>query len=143
VNAVLTVDVQTNASSSHHKPCRAGSKGDFCFRGEFGSDRAAAVLSWSVAGPCEQTVIRQGLRPGESVGDLRPASVGAGDEGANSKRQHWAAAYESPMTFSEIFIRRRVMTTLVMAAILLFRHHGYRLLPVSDLPNVDFPERSW
>jgi HAE1 family hydrophobic/amphiphilic exporter-1 len=31
------------------------------------------------------------------------------------------------------------MTTLVMAAILLFGIMGYRLLPVSDLPNVDFP----
>ena len=31
------------------------------------------------------------------------------------------------------------MTTLVMMAILLFGIMGYRLLPVSDLPNVDFP----
>jgi HAE1 family hydrophobic/amphiphilic exporter-1 len=31
------------------------------------------------------------------------------------------------------------MTTLVMAAILLFGIMGYRHLPVSDLPNVDFP----
>src|SRR5512142_2365675 len=31
------------------------------------------------------------------------------------------------------------MTTLVMAAILLFGLFAYRLLPVSDLPNVDFP----
>ncbi len=31
------------------------------------------------------------------------------------------------------------MTTLVMAAILIFGGMAYRLLPVSDLPNVDFP----
>ena len=31
------------------------------------------------------------------------------------------------------------MTTLVMLAILFFGFAGYRLLPVSDLPNVDFP----
>ncbi len=31
------------------------------------------------------------------------------------------------------------MTTLIMVAILLFGVVGYRLLPVSDLPNVDFP----
>ena len=37
------------------------------------------------------------------------------------------------------FIRRRVMTTLVMAAILLFGAMAYRRLPVSDLPTVDFP----
>jgi len=37
------------------------------------------------------------------------------------------------------FIRRPVMTTLVMFGILLFGVMGYRLLPVSDLPNVDYP----
>ncbi|HEY7678703.1 MAG TPA: efflux RND transporter permease subunit, partial [Candidatus Methylomirabilis sp.] len=39
----------------------------------------------------------------------------------------------------ELFIRRPVMTTLVMLGILFFGTMGYRLLPVSDLPNVDFP----
>jgi HAE1 family hydrophobic/amphiphilic exporter-1 len=43
------------------------------------------------------------------------------------------------MTISGLFIKRPVMTTLVMAGILLFGIMGYRLLPVSDLPNVDFP----
>ncbi|NWF99121.1 MAG: efflux RND transporter permease subunit [Nitrospirae bacterium] len=43
------------------------------------------------------------------------------------------------MNISEIFIRRPVMTTLVMLALLLAGIAGYRLLPVSDLPNVDFP----
>ncbi len=39
----------------------------------------------------------------------------------------------------ELFIHRPIMTTLVMFAILLFGVMGYRLLPVSDLPNVDYP----
>ncbi len=43
------------------------------------------------------------------------------------------------MNISELFIKRPVMTTLVMLAILLFGITGYRLLPVNDLPNVDFP----
>ena len=43
------------------------------------------------------------------------------------------------MNISELFIRRPVMTTLVMAGILIFGFMGYRALPVSDLPNVDFP----
>src|SRR5512136_2329550 len=43
------------------------------------------------------------------------------------------------MSIAGIFIRRPVMTTLVMLAILLFGIVGYRALPVSDLPNVDFP----
>ncbi|MBK7769545.1 MAG: efflux RND transporter permease subunit [bacterium] len=38
-----------------------------------------------------------------------------------------------------VFIHRPVMTTLVMMAILVAGVIGYRQLPVSDLPNVDFP----
>ena len=43
------------------------------------------------------------------------------------------------MSIAEIFIRRPVMTTLVMSAILVFGIVGYRALAVSDLPNVDYP----
>jgi HAE1 family hydrophobic/amphiphilic exporter-1 len=40
---------------------------------------------------------------------------------------------------AEPFIRRPVMTTLLMSALVLFGIAAYRQLPVSDLPNVDFP----
>ncbi len=43
------------------------------------------------------------------------------------------------MNISELYIRRPVMTTLVMLSILFVGIAGYRQLPVSDLPNVDFP----
>src|SRR5256885_15076290 len=43
------------------------------------------------------------------------------------------------MNIAEPFIRRPIMTTLVMLAILMFGITAYRSLPVSDLPNVDFP----
>ena len=43
------------------------------------------------------------------------------------------------MSIAEPFIRRPVMTTLVMAGILIFGVLGYRRLPVSQLPNVDYP----
>src|SRR5438876_1236966 len=43
------------------------------------------------------------------------------------------------MNLAETFIRRPVMTTLVSLAIILFGLAAYRFLPVSDLPNVDFP----
>jgi HAE1 family hydrophobic/amphiphilic exporter-1 len=43
------------------------------------------------------------------------------------------------VSLSELFIQRPIMTTLVMAAILIFGIFAYQLLPVSDLPNVDFP----
>ena len=40
---------------------------------------------------------------------------------------------------TSLFIRRPVMTTLVMIGILFFGILAYRRLPVSDLPTVDFP----
>ncbi len=43
------------------------------------------------------------------------------------------------MGISEIFIKRPVLATLFMATILLFGIFGYRLLPVSVLPDIDFP----
>ncbi|MGA2411737.1 MAG: efflux RND transporter permease subunit, partial [Candidatus Binataceae bacterium] len=43
------------------------------------------------------------------------------------------------MNLASIFIRRPVMTTLISAAIVIFGMFAYRMLPVSDLPNVDFP----
>ncbi|MEH2117135.1 efflux RND transporter permease subunit [Nostoc sp.] len=43
------------------------------------------------------------------------------------------------MNISELFIRRPIMTTLVMVGILIFGLISYQQLPVSDLPNVDYP----
>jgi len=43
------------------------------------------------------------------------------------------------VNFCELFVRRPVMTVLVMAGVLIFGLGAYRLLPVSTLPNVDFP----
>src|SRR5579862_777211 len=43
------------------------------------------------------------------------------------------------MNFSERFIRKPVMTTIVMAAVLLVGFFSFRSLPVTDLPNVDLP----
>lgn len=43
------------------------------------------------------------------------------------------------MNLSEIFIKRPVMTVLVMLSILFFGITSYRSLSVSDLPNIDLP----
>src|SRR5437867_6906510 len=43
------------------------------------------------------------------------------------------------MNISKIFIDRPIATSLMMLAIALFGMIAYRALPVSDLPNVDFP----
>jgi len=43
------------------------------------------------------------------------------------------------MNLSAIWIKRPVMTTLVMLGILVFGIVAYRQLPVSDLPTIDYP----
>jgi HAE1 family hydrophobic/amphiphilic exporter-1 len=43
------------------------------------------------------------------------------------------------MSFSALFIRRPVMTILLMVGILVFGIETYRSLPISDLPSVDYP----
>ncbi|HEV2652773.1 MAG TPA: efflux RND transporter permease subunit [Rhizomicrobium sp.] len=43
------------------------------------------------------------------------------------------------MNISAQFIEKPVMTTLLMAALVIFGLFGYASLPVSELPNVDFP----
>ena len=43
------------------------------------------------------------------------------------------------MSISALFVRRPVMTVLVMIGILVFGITAYRDLPVSDLPTVDYP----
>jgi hydrophobic/amphiphilic exporter-1 (mainly G- bacteria), HAE1 family len=43
------------------------------------------------------------------------------------------------MNLSDVFIRRPVATTLLVTSVLIFGLAGYRALPVSDLPTVDFP----
>jgi HAE1 family hydrophobic/amphiphilic exporter-1 len=43
------------------------------------------------------------------------------------------------MQLPELCIRRPVMTTLLMAAFVIFGIIAYRALPVSELPSVDFP----
>jgi len=43
------------------------------------------------------------------------------------------------MNISRIFITRPVMTTLLMVGLVIFGIFGYAALPVSELPNIDFP----
>src|ERR1041384_319668 len=43
------------------------------------------------------------------------------------------------MNVSEVFIRRPIATSLIMAGIALFGVIAYNGLPVSDLPQVDYP----
>src|SRR4051812_22675121 len=43
------------------------------------------------------------------------------------------------MNFSEVFIKRPIATSLLMAALALFGVVAYQNLPVSDMPDVSMP----
>ncbi|NVN99173.1 MAG: efflux RND transporter permease subunit [Geobacteraceae bacterium] len=43
------------------------------------------------------------------------------------------------MNLSDPFIKRPIMTSLIMMAVMIFGLFAYRLLPVNDLPNIDYP----
>ena len=43
------------------------------------------------------------------------------------------------MNMSAVFIKRPVATSLIMAGILIFGLLSYTLLPLNDMPNVEFP----
>lgn len=43
------------------------------------------------------------------------------------------------MNISDIFIKRPIMTSLVMLAVMIFGVFAYLILPVNDLPSIDFP----
>ena len=70
---------------------------------------------------------RRGRRPVAAVGRIAGRAACAQGRGVKS------------MTLSELCIRRPVMTTLITASIIAFGVFGFRLLPVSALPRVDFP----
>ena len=86
-----------------------------------------------------QAVVAEGVQSGEKVvidGQLR---LFQGATVKISTRSGGPAAKDAVMNICAPFIRRPVMTTLVMAGLLIFGVVAYRLLPVSELPNVDFP----
>src|SRR5262249_36639105 len=64
---------------------------------------------------------------------------GGSGENTSNHRRAGGRLPRSVMNISEGFIRRPIATSLLMAAIVLFGFVAYRSLPVSDLPNVDFP----
>ncbi len=75
--------------------------------------------------------------------DGRTAQAESGRENRGQTRNRSNAGRQpdesDAMNISEVFIRRPVATTLIQAAIVIFGVVGYRALPVSDLPTVDFP----
>ena len=80
-----------------------------------------------------QGPVRQGARPARSRPPVKRRRQ------TRAARQAGRGTRAEAMNISRHFIERPVMTTLVMAAMVIFGIFGYFTLPVSELPNFDFP----
>ena len=126
-----------NATVVPSQAVQTGKRGDFIYvvKSDSTVEQRPVKVARTIGG---DAVISSGIEPGETVvtdGQLR-LIPGIKVEIVERARR---APESLSMTIAEPFIRRPIMTTLVMAAILLFGMLGYRSLAVSDLPNVDFP----
>ncbi len=136
VNVVLTLTTQPNAIIVPSQAIQTGQEGQYVFviKPDLTVELRPVVVNRTLN---NESIIEKGLQDGEKVvtdGQLQLVP------GAKVEVKSGPAQFrEGLMNIAEFFIRRPVMTTLVMLAILFFGIMGYRLLPVSDLPNVDFP----
>ena len=131
----LTLKSQPNAACG--ADCRAANQPERHIRicgGSRPHGQAAAGKSRLERGRGHGDCFR--LAAGTARGDRRPV---APDARRQSRYQERIIINRSINMNTQLFIRRPITTTLIMAAILIFGVFAYRLLPVSDLPNVDFP----
>ena len=140
VDVVMQIGTRVDAVVVPERAVQAGQDGDIVF--VVGADDKAQVRKVRVDLTHRgSTVIAEGIEPGRPRRGRRAAPAlargrGDGRGGAGPGRR---PAGRALVNVAEPFIRRPVMTTLLMSAVLLFGVAAYRELPVSDLPNVDFP----
>jgi multidrug efflux system membrane fusion protein len=119
----------TGSSWCRRRPGAGGQRGPFVFvvkaDNTVGSRPVKVGAAWPGSGD------RPGRGRRRAGRDRRSAAVAA-----RLARGHQAR----PRLMSPaLFIRRPVLTTLLMAAVLIVGIMAYGKLPVNDLPNVDFP----
>ncbi len=136
VNVILTLNhsAQRHPGSLAGDSDRTGRSYVFVVKPDLTVESRPVAVDRSLDG---LTVVTKGLQPGETVvtdGQLRLVTGGESRNKEGIRR-----ARKASVNIAALFIRRPITTTLLMLAILLFGIIGYRELPVSDLPNVDFP----
>ena len=128
VNARLLVETRRGATVVPTAAIQRGPQGTFVYVVK--ADRTVAVRPVGVGVTDGDDVsIERGWRRGSWSWSTAPSGCG--------RSGHRAA--ERPVNLSRPFILRPVATTLLMVAILLAGALAYRLLPVSALPQVDYP----
>ena len=135
VNVVVTLTTDTNAIVVPAVAVQAGQQGSYVFVVK--PDQTVDIRPVTVARQNgNESVIQSGLQRGETVvtdGQIRLVP------GSRISVKNGNGARSYAMNLAALFIRRPVTTALIMLGIGVFGIMAYRLLPVSDLPNVDFP----
>ena len=137
VNVRLRLYVETSATVVPAAAVMTGQQGTYVFIVQ--PDSTAAMKLVTVEREAGDIAVISGeIKPGDRVVTdgqmlLRQGARVQIRTGASRR------AKGTDMNISGVFIRRPVMTTLVMAAIMIFGLIAYRQLPVSDLPPVDYP----
>jgi hypothetical protein len=136
VNVLLTLSIRPKAVVAPSQAIQTSQSGTYAFvvRPDGTAEMRPVVLARNTNG---EAIIEKGLAPGEIIVTdgqllLTPGTKVSVKNQLQSKRA-------TEMNLSALFVRRPVMTSLVMLSVLIFGLMGYRRLPVSDLPNVDFP----
>jgi multidrug efflux system membrane fusion protein len=133
VNAEVLLKKLQNVALAPSASVHRGAKGAFAY--VVGPENIVSALP-VVLGPAdgEVVVVENGLREGDRVVTLGADRLrdGRGKE-RKARRQIMSGGVSRP------FILRPVATSLLMAAVLLAGAIAYRLLPVSALPQIDYP----
>ena len=78
-------------------------------------------------------------RRAATVDGAQPPWATASPRGRRAEREREGAEDDRVLNPSRLFIERPVATTLLMFAILMVGVAAYRFLPLSALPEVDYP----
>lgn len=159
VNARMLVDTEQNAVVIPSAALQMGNEGHFVWVLNSENKVSKHLVTPGIQ-DSQKVVIRAGISAGDRVVTdgidrltegakvevVEAQSATTPEEKATSreyaKKEHASDAGVTPSSTggpSRLFIMRPVATTLLMVAILLAGIIGYRALPVSALPEVDYP----
>ena len=167
VNVTLTLQILKGASVVPSQTVQMGGKGTYLFAVKPDNTVEQRIVTQGVRYQ-DMVVVSQGVKPGETVVVEGQLALGNGrkvnpkeypgysgtvassrrfDSTRDAKRirlgveakEFGSEVRASAMNFSELFIRRPIMTLLLTISITAFGIQVFRQLPVNDLPAVDYP----
>ncbi len=133
-NLTLTLREEPDTVVAPREAIQISQSGNYVFTVKDGLAHVTPVVVGRTEGP--DTVIEKGLEGGEKVVVDGALLLFEGAQGRCAPR---AQGGDLMMSLPELCIRRPVMTSLLMLSFIVFGVFGYRQLPVSALPRVDFP----